>query len=521
TVKDNGGTANGAQDSVVRTFTVTVNAGNNAPVNNVPGAQTTGANTPLAFNGANGNLISITDDAAAAALLKVTLTATNGKVKVSRTTGLVFSVGSGASVPTMTFTGTLANINAALDGLVFTPTTGFQGAASVALTTNDQGNTGAGGARTDSDTIPITVNGQTLQFTSDQLTVGEGGLHARVTVTRSSGFPGTASVDYLTSDLSGLTNCNVNTGNASARCDYTAVGGTVTFAAGQYSKTFDIPIVNDVYVEGAETLTLTLSNPVSGGLGTNSVATLTIQDDDLAPGAPNPIDGHAFFVRQLYMDLLNREPEASGLNAWKAILDNCAAGDTSCDDIAVAMGVFRSPEFFDRSYFIYRVYEATLGRKPSYAEYQKDVRLVSGYLTNAELEARKRQFIVDFTKRQQFVARYDSITDEGAFVDKLLQTAGVTLAIRNQLVSDLQQNHIERSDAVRAVVDSQEVGTKFFNKAFVVMGYFAFLRRDPDAMFTGWVNKLDNPSAGSTNEERTVIGGFIHSAEYRARFGTN
>jgi hypothetical protein len=523
TVKDNGGTANGATDSFQRTFTVTVNNGNDAPVNHVPGAQTTGANTPLTFNGANSNLISITDDAAAAALLKITLTATNGKVKLSRTTGLVFSVGSGASVATATFTGTLANINAALDGLIFTPTTGFQGAASVALTTNDQGATGAGGARTDSDTIPVTVSGQTLQFTSDQLSVGEAGLHARITVTRSAGFAGTASVDYVTSDLSALTNCNVNTGNASARCDYTAVGGTLTFAAGQFSKTFDIPIVNDVYVEGAETLTLTLSNPVGGGLGPIPTATLTIQDDDLAPGAPNPIDGHAFFVRQLYMDILNREPEASGQAAWLAIINNCPAGDTSCDDVAVALGFFRSPEFFDRSYFIYRVYESTLGRKPTYAEYQQDVRKVSGYLTDAELETRKRQFILDFMQRTAFTSRYNSITDEGAFVDALLQAAGVTLANRNQLVSDLQQHHITRADAIRAVADSQELSSKFFNEGFVVIGYFAFLRRDPDAMFQGWIKALDEPPVGSSQDDsfRTIIGGLIHSAEYRARFGTN
>ena len=58
----------------------------------------------------------------------------------------------------MTFTGTLADINAALDGLSFSPTADYNGAASLQITTNDQGNTGSGGRSRDTDTVTITVN---------------------------------------------------------------------------------------------------------------------------------------------------------------------------------------------------------------------------------------------------------------------------------------------------------------------------------------------------------------------------
>ena len=64
-------------------------------------------------------------------------------------------------------------------------------------------------------------------------TVSETAGHATITVTRSGGTAQPASVDYATGDLSGLTNCNVNTGNASPRCDFTAVAGTLNFIAGQ------------------------------------------------------------------------------------------------------------------------------------------------------------------------------------------------------------------------------------------------------------------------------------------------
>src|SRR5207244_11284038 len=54
-------------------------------------------------------------------------------------------------------TGTLANCNAALNGLPYTPTSGFFGSDSLAITSNDHGATGSGGAKSDSDNLAITV----------------------------------------------------------------------------------------------------------------------------------------------------------------------------------------------------------------------------------------------------------------------------------------------------------------------------------------------------------------------------
>ena len=59
----------------------------------------------------------------------------------------------------MTFQGTIAAINTALNGLTFSPTADFNGAgASLQVVTNDLGNTGSGGAKTDTDSVAITVN---------------------------------------------------------------------------------------------------------------------------------------------------------------------------------------------------------------------------------------------------------------------------------------------------------------------------------------------------------------------------
>src|SRR5262249_45183857 len=134
-----------------------VPAVNDAPVNTVPGSQTTNEDTALVFSTTNGNAISVGDVDAGSASVQVTLTATNGALTLSGTSGLTFSAGDGTSDATMTFTGTLANINTALNGLTFTPTANFHGSASVQIVTNDQGNTGSGGALGDSDSVSITV----------------------------------------------------------------------------------------------------------------------------------------------------------------------------------------------------------------------------------------------------------------------------------------------------------------------------------------------------------------------------
>src|SRR6185436_11769496 len=145
----------GSLPSTSATSTINVTAVNDNPVNTVPGAQSTNQNTPLVFSG--GNLISVADVDAGGSAIQVTLTATNGTITLSGTSGLSFSftdangtgTGDGTADATMTFRGTLANVNTALNGMTFTPTAGFSGAASLTITSNDLGNTGTGGPLSD------------------------------------------------------------------------------------------------------------------------------------------------------------------------------------------------------------------------------------------------------------------------------------------------------------------------------------------------------------------------------------
>ncbi len=145
----------GLFDSNSASRTITLTAVNDNPVNTVPDSQTTSRTTAEVFSSANGSLVKVNDvDAGSAATMQVQLTSTRGTLTLPGTGGLTFTAG-GNGQASMTFTGTMTNINSALDGLSFNPTS--TGAGSLKIVSSDLGNTGTGGTKTDSDTITITV----------------------------------------------------------------------------------------------------------------------------------------------------------------------------------------------------------------------------------------------------------------------------------------------------------------------------------------------------------------------------
>ena len=128
---------------------------NQAPVNQLPNSATANEDTPLTLAGTQA--ISISDSDAGGNLLHVSLTSTNGVFSLSRTTGLSFNLGDGLNDSGMQFQGSIADLNAALDGLVFLAAPEFNGVAQLTVTTNDLGNSGSGGAQSDTDVLMIVV----------------------------------------------------------------------------------------------------------------------------------------------------------------------------------------------------------------------------------------------------------------------------------------------------------------------------------------------------------------------------
>ncbi|MBR1155264.1 VCBS domain-containing protein [Bradyrhizobium sp. JYMT SZCCT0428] len=128
-------------------LTVTINGANDGPVNTVPGTQEVVQNTNVTFNGAQ--LISISDIDVGAGTETVTLSVAHGTLTLSGTTGLSFTTGDGTADTIMTFSGTVTNINNALNGLLYNPADTFVGADTLTITTTDQG------GLSDSDTVTI------------------------------------------------------------------------------------------------------------------------------------------------------------------------------------------------------------------------------------------------------------------------------------------------------------------------------------------------------------------------------
>lgn len=142
---------------------------NLAPLTFGPLQQAVNEDTTLVFSSAHQNAISVFD--ADTASLTVTVAATHGVVSLSGVAGLTFTSGDGSGDATMTFSGTQDAINAALEGMSFTPAAEYSGAASVSVTTNDGHSTSA------TDTIAITVAAVNDVPILDyfKLTVAEGG----------------------------------------------------------------------------------------------------------------------------------------------------------------------------------------------------------------------------------------------------------------------------------------------------------------------------------------------------------
>ena len=122
------------------------------------------------------------------------------------------------------------------------------------------------------------------------------------------------------------------------------------------------------------------------------------------------------------------------------------------------------------------------------------------------------QFAIDFTKRAAFASAYSALTN-AAYVDALINAAQVNLANRQTIIDALDNGAIDRAHALRIIAESSEVYQKYYNQAFVVMEYFGYLRRDPDALYLEWIDVLNQ-----TGDARHMVEGFVNSSEYRNRF---
>jgi glucose/arabinose dehydrogenase len=364
--------------------------------------------------------------------------------------------------------------------------------------------------------INYTVNqANVFDFSASQYNAGEGAGSTTIVVNRSGNLSTAATVDYATVNAT-----------ATDRGDYTTALGTLRFAANESTKIVTILLTDDAFVEGDESLTLTLANPTGGFiLGNQRTAQLTITDNDTAPSNANPIDNARFFVRQHYHDFLNREPDTGGWDYWTERIASCGSNATCLDQrrTAVSAAFFVEQEFQQTGFFIYRFTKASLGQRPSYLQFSRDRGTLQA---GSDLEAAKQAFSEEFVQRASFINKYGSTSGCADFVDALITTVRQSSNVemgprRTELITECNVSAgntvVQRARVIRKLVEYAEFVQAEYNPAFVLTEYFGYLRRDPDeAGYQFWLDVIRNRDP---NNYLGMVQAFIISREYRERFG--
>jgi hypothetical protein len=253
------------------------------------------------------------------------------------------------------------------------------------------------------------------------------------------------------------------------------------------------------------------------------------------PGGQNPLDSPEYFVRQQYLDFLNREADAAGLAFWTNEIEQCGA-DSACGEfkrVNVSAAFFMSIEFQETGFLIYRMHDAAFGtaERLRLSVFLHDAQelgrnvMVGQAGWQQQLAANRRAFAASFVVRPEFVHVYPLSLPAAEFVDQLNTNAGavLTIAERDALVNSLNVNPNSRAEVLLAVAENQEYTRRTSNRAFVLMQYFGYLRRAPNdppdndfAGFQFWLNKLERFNGDFVAAE--MVKAFTTSGEYRQRF---
>jgi hypothetical protein len=280
--------------------------------------------------------------------------------------------------------------------------------------------------------------------------------------------------------------------------------------------------------------------------GNNKVKPLRLRPGTITPITINDSD---FFVNQQYVDFLSRFPDQGGFDFWVNQISTCA-GNQACIDGQrdnTSGAFFLSIEFQETGYLVERMYKVAYGDVNGTSTFGGTHTLAVPVIRRSDflpdtlemsngvivgqpnwptvLENNKVAFANDFASRARFTTAYPAGMSAATFVDTLNANAGNPLSAteRNQLVSDLTNAVKTRAQVVRAVAEDSDLNIAEKNKAFVLMQYLGYLRRDPntgpDTDYTGydfWLQKLNQH--GGDFHAAQMVRSFIVSGEYLNRF---
>ncbi|HSB29480.1 MAG TPA: hypothetical protein VLE19_16555, partial [Pyrinomonadaceae bacterium] len=202
---------------------------------------------------------------------------------------------------------------------------------------------------------------------------------------------------------------------------------------------------------------------------------------------------------------------------------------------------FLSIEFQETGYLVYRFYRSAFGNVTGTPvpvrlnDFLRDTQQIGQGVRvgignwEEQLEANKQAYALQFVQRQDFMLAYPNTLTPTELVTRLNTNTGGALSPAEQvtlagLLGQTPEDFGKRAALLRAVAEDQTLRAAEVNRAFVLMQYFGYMRRDPDAApdgdfvgFNFWLSKLDSFNGNFVNAE--MVRAFLSSTEYRQRFG--
>lgn len=263
----------------------------------------------------------------------------------------------------------------------------------------------------------------------------------------------------------------------------------------------------------------------------------------------NEIDNAQFFVRQHYLDFLNRGPDQPGLDYWTGQITQCGANQACINNkrIDVSNAFFYELEYQQTGSYVYRLYRAAYGNNqpfsnpdssnlaeahklPSYAAFAPDRAQVVG---GSGLAQSQLAFANAFVQRTDFVSKYSASLDGPGFVDAVLATIksdiGVDLVSQRQQLIDLYNQSGRGAVMYRLSDDNLQTNPinnrpfidSEYNRAFVFTQYAGYLGRNADiGGFLFWLGQVNRFPIRNGNAQHAMVCSFITSVEYQKRFGS-
>jgi hypothetical protein len=235
-------------------------------------------------------------------------------------------------------------------------------------------------------------------------------------------------------------------------------------------------------------------------------ATLTIAGQTFSVTQAPPVATNTeAFVRQLYLDLLNRTADPGGLSGWVNWINTGVYTRAQA-----ASQFFQSQEFYITGSYITKLYEGIMLRDPDYAGWVGWYNYLNAGFSQTDI---LNQFLIS----PEFQSRYGNL-DNTAFVtlayNNILNRAPDPASLA-QWVAWLNNGTYTRAQVMYQFIISPEFNARILNRLYANMQYIGFLRRvgDPNGL-NGWTNWLANGTFTLDQE----VNGFITSPEYLARF---